>query len=154
MRISWLMVFWLTIIGMGLEFYLSIQVALLLGWWTFAWLIGAALLGYFLITEEKIEFVFRIAEALYARKTLWSAVADSGRTLVAAILFIIPGIVSDILALIVWFFPLDFIFKEKSASSSSHTQSETPLETETRHTHASPRPVIIEGEFKREDEKR
>lgn len=154
MRISWSIVFWLTIIGIGLEFYLSTQVALLLGWWTFLWLIGAAGFGYFLIMEEKIEFIFRIAEAMYERKTLWSAVADSGRTVVAALLFIIPGVVSDILALIVWFFPLDFIFKEKSASSSSHTQSETPLETEKRHTHTSPRPVIIEGEFKREDEKR
>lgn len=148
MRISWSIVFWLTIIGIGLELYLSAQVALLLGWWTFAWLIGAALLGYFLITEEKIEFVFRIAEALYARKTLWSAVADSGRTLVAAILFIIPGIVSDILALIVWFFPLDFIFEKK-------TQPDTP-EAQPHQSSPSPtsQPVIIEGEFKREDERR
>lgn len=148
MRISWSIVFWLTIIGIGLELYLSAQVALLLGWWTFAWLIGAAGLGYFLITEEKIEFVFRIAEALYERKTLWSAVADSGRTLVAAILFIIPGIVSDILALIVWFFPLDFIFAKKTQSDPSESQSHQSNPPPTSQ------PVVIEGEFKREDERR
>lgn len=148
MRISWLMVFWLTIIGMGLEFYLSIQVALWLGWWTLAWIIGAAGLGYFLITEEKVEFMFRVVDALRERRSLWSAVADSGRTLVAAILFIIPGIVSDILALIVWFFPLDFIFEKK-------TQPDTP-EAQPHQSSPSPtsQPVIIEGEFKREDERR
>jgi len=97
------------------------------GWWVVAWLIAAAVIGLLLIRLEKLVWAIRIAGSLRESRSPLAALLASVRSVLVGVLLIFPGVVSDVLALLLWIWPLP---------------KGTPL---------GPRADAIEGEFRRED---
>jgi len=97
------------------------------GWWVVAWLIAAVVIGVLLIRLEKLVWAIRIAGSLRESRSPLAALLASVRSVVVGVLLIFPGVVSDVLALLLWIWPLP---------------KGTPL---------GPGADAIEGEFRRED---
>ncbi len=89
----------------ALEIYTMFQVADVMGWWLLAWLILSALTGWILMKEESMAIFGRLAVAVQNGQSPIAAVWDSGRTMLAALLLIFPGVLSDLLALVLLLLP-------------------------------------------------
>lgn len=75
------------------------------GWWVAAWCVLAACAGAALIKEARFALVARLAAALAEGRFNIAALVDSARTVVAGLLLIFPGVVSDLLALALLLLP-------------------------------------------------
>jgi len=71
------------------------------------WLAGSLLAGLLLLRNERIEFRTRTVAALHGDQSILRPVLDSGRKVLAAFLLIVPGIVSDLMALVLLALPLN-----------------------------------------------
>lgn len=69
------------------------------GWWVLAWVVLAAAAGVVLLKEARFALLARLGAALAAGHYPIAAVIDSARTVLAGLLLILPGVVSDVLAL-------------------------------------------------------
>ena len=117
----------------ALEIFVLAQLAGVVGWWLLVWLILAAFAGWTLIQEEKLAVFGRLFSALQSGQPLGYAMLDSLRTLFAGVLLIFPGVVSDVMALVLLLLP-----RPKASRSNNPAPDET----------------IIEGEWQREEDKR
>jgi len=109
-----------------LEFWAAILVAQKIGWWLLVWLIGSVILGATLIREQQFALLGHVMRAAQQGGDPFQAIFASGRILLAGLLFIFPGVVSDGLALLLLIWPRPQI-------------SPTPESD------------VIEGEYRRED---
>lgn len=75
------------------------------GWFVFAWVVLAACAGVALIKEARFALVARLAAALTQGRFSIAALVDSARTVVAGLLLIFPGVVSDLVALTLLLLP-------------------------------------------------
>jgi UPF0716 protein FxsA len=75
------------------------------GWWVAAWCTLAACAGIALIKEARFALVARLAAALAEGHFNIAALVDSARTVVAGLLLIFPGVVSDFIALALLLLP-------------------------------------------------
>jgi UPF0716 protein FxsA len=75
------------------------------GWWVLAWVVLAACAGVALIKEARFALVARLAAALSQGKFSIAALVDSARTVLAGLLLIFPGVVSDLMALTLLLLP-------------------------------------------------
>jgi UPF0716 protein FxsA len=114
----------------ALEIYTLFRLAEHIGWWLLLWLVAATAGGWLLIQEEKLAFFGRLVEAVQTGRSPLGALFDSGRTLAAGWLLIFPGVISDVIAVLLLLLP------------------RTKLPT------AGPAPEegVIEGEYRREDQ--
>jgi UPF0716 protein FxsA len=96
--------------------------------WVVAWLLLSATLGVALIKEARLALLARLAAEFSQGRFSLAALIDSGRTVLAGLLLIFPGIISDLLALLVLFLPLN---RESAAAVKSQRG-------------------VFEGEFRRE----
>jgi len=99
------------------------------GWWMLAWCTLAACAGMALIKEARFALVARLAAALAEGRFNIAALVDSARTVVAGLLLIFPGVVSDLVALTLLLLPSPRPAVERAPA---------------RH-----RGTIIDGEFRR-----
>ncbi|HEX4857973.1 MAG TPA: FxsA family protein [Usitatibacteraceae bacterium] len=104
------------------------------GGWVLAWLAFAAIAGIVLIKEARFSLLSRLAQALANGRFSLAAVIDSFRTVIAGLLLIFPGVISDILALFLLLLP----FREPAMQPAGRTPRRGPPGT------------VIEGEFRRE----
>lgn len=98
------------------------------GWWVIAWLVVATLCGLALIRLEKLVWAIRLAGSLREQRSPLGALLASARTLVVGVLLIFPGVVSDVMALLLLIWPLP---KGKPLGAAG--------------------PQAIEGEYRREN---
>ncbi len=105
------------------------------GWWVTAWLIFAAIAGIALIKQARFAMIARLAAALQQGHFSLAAVIDSFRTVIAGLLLIFPGVISDVMALILLLIPIrEPAFERAAGPAPAHRG-----------------PVnIIDGEFHRE----
>ena len=82
-----------------------VQVAEVIGWWLLAWLIISAVIGWALIKEESFAIFGRLAETVQNGQSPFAALWESGRTILAGVLFIFPGVISDAIALVLLVWP-------------------------------------------------
>lgn len=109
-----------------LELWVAVLVAQKIGWWLLLWMIGSAILGVTLIREEQFAIFGRVMRAAQQGQDPFRAIFASGRMLLAGLLFIFPGVVSDFLGLLLLLWPRP-------------------------RTQASVDADVIEGEYRRED---
>ncbi len=109
-----------------LEFWVAVLVAQKIGWWLLVWLIGSVILGATLIREQQFALLGHVMRAAQQGGDPFQAIFASGRILLAGLLFIFPGVVSDGLALLLLIWP----------------RPQIP---------PTPESDIIEGEYRRED---
>ena len=76
------------------------------GGWVLAWLIFAFIAGVVLIKEARFSLMTRLAGALSQGQFSLAAFIDSFRTVLAGLLLIFPGIISDVMALILLLLPI------------------------------------------------
>ena len=103
----------------------------LYGWWFFLYMVLVTYLGWRLIKEEKQMVVAKLMGAVGQGGNPIKAMIGSARNLFAGILFIIPGVITDIFAVILLLIPI-----KDNSSQNIH----------------SPEEDVIEGEYRRDDE--
>jgi UPF0716 protein FxsA len=88
-----------------LEIWGLVQLGQALGGWTLLPLASSALVGWALIRGERRLFAQRLEQARAQGDMLLCALLDSGRQFLAGALLLFPGVVSDLLALLVLLLP-------------------------------------------------
>lgn len=76
------------------------------GGWVLAWLLFAFIAGVVLIKEARFSLITRLAGAFSHGQFSLAALIDSFRTVIAGLLLIFPGIISDVMALILLLLPI------------------------------------------------
>jgi len=100
------LIFLFVILGFPvLEIYTMIQVADVIGWWLLVWLIVSMLLGRALIKEESMAVFGRMTMAVQSGQSPFTAIWHSGRNILAGVLLIFPGVLSDVIALVLLVWP-------------------------------------------------
>ena len=113
-----------------LEAVVLVRLSETLGWWILAWMVLAAVAGMALIKEARFALVARLAAGLAQGRFSIVALTDSARTVLAGILLIYPGVVSDLIALTLLLLP------------GPRLVTESAVRRERRGT-------FIEGDFRR-----
>lgn len=99
---------WLLIIALGLPALELAGIYLLwqhIGAWTLAWLAGTLFLGVWLLRREHLDFLPRLPQALMDGHTPLAVIMASFRRVLAGLLLIFPGIGTDLVALLLLFWP-------------------------------------------------
>lgn len=71
------------------------------------WLVSSALAGIVLLRRERVTFRAKTLAALRGDQPLLRGLLDSGRRVLAALLLIAPGVVSDLIALLLLLLPIN-----------------------------------------------
>lgn len=109
----------------ALEILVLVWLGQWLGWWLLLVLAAAAMLGWMLLLGERLMLFGRVMEAVQSGQPLAGALLDSGRTLLAGVLLIFPGVISDVAAVALLLWP--------------------------RRARPPAREIIIDGEWRRRD---
>jgi UPF0716 protein FxsA len=99
------------------------------------YLLVVAVLGMQLIRDEKSLFSIRMMQTLSQGVNPFKAIFGSARNIIAGILLIIPGIMTDIIAAVLLLIPI----------------SRDAQKTEAYQTKSAANDDVIEGEFHREE---
>ncbi|MEP6702046.1 MAG: FxsA family protein, partial [Betaproteobacteria bacterium] len=83
------------------------------------WLGGGTLAGWALLRNERVNFRAKSQAALSGQATLLSSLLDSGRKVLAGILFLLPGIVTDIAALLLLALPINLTTRLRTQTSGA-----------------------------------
>ena len=89
-----------------LEAWLLFRLGDRFGIWVLVWLVLAAVCGVALIRFEKLVWAIRLTGSLREQGSPLTALLASARTLVAGLLLIFPGVITDVLALLVLIWPM------------------------------------------------
>ena len=111
------------------------------GGWVIAWLFFAAIAGIVLIKQARFSLVTRLASDLSRGQFSLAAIIDSSRTVLAGLLLIFPGIISDLMALALLLLPIREPAYQYAPARTDRTATPAP---ESDHG------GVIEGEFRRE----
>ena len=112
-----------------LEAVVLVRLANTLGWWVLAWCVIAACAGVALIKEARFAMLARLAAGFAHGEFNILALTDSARTVIAGLLLIYPGVVSDLIAITLLLLPRS--------------------EAVERTTRSRPAGAVIDGEFRR-----
>lgn len=113
-----------------LEAVVLVRLSATLGWWVLAWVVLAALAGMALIKEARFALLARLAAGFAQGEFSVNALTDSARTVLAGLLFIFPGVVSDLIAITLLLLPRPRLAVERTARMPADG-------------------TLIEGEFRR-----
>jgi UPF0716 protein FxsA len=113
-----------------LEALVLLRLSATLGWWVLAWVVLAACAGMALIKEARFAMLARLAAGFAQGRFQITALTDSARTVLAGLLLVFPGVVSDFLALTLLLLPRPRVVAESGSRARRHA-------------------TLIEGEFRR-----
>ena len=103
MRLKWLLV--LALSFPLLEALGIFWLAHAIGWWVIVWLAVAGLAGLMLIRFERTAWSLRLLSTLGSGNPLGASLFASGRVLIAGVLLVFPGVISDLIAVILLLMP-------------------------------------------------
>ena len=89
------------------DLYLTARVARWSGIPLWVWLGGSFVAGALLLNNERSEFRMKTVAALHGEQPVLRGLLDSGRRVLAGLLLMLPGIASDIVALVLLALPLN-----------------------------------------------
>lgn len=115
-----------------LEIFTLVRLADVVGWWLLPWLLFAALAGWGLLREAGFAAPARLLLALRSGQSLGASLWFGLMPFVAGILLIFPGVISDVIALLLLLFS-------------------QPIRNKTPHP---PEDGVIEGEWRKVEERR
>lgn len=90
-----------------LDFMATVRLAHWTGTPAWAWFGLSLAAGIYLLRNERLAFRARTVAALHGEEPLFRGLLDSGRKVLAGVLFVIPGIVSDLMALALLMLPIN-----------------------------------------------
>lgn len=131
-----------------LEIWSLIKLAALYGWWVLFYVVLMAMLGWRLIQDEKLLFAGRMMQNLTQDTSIGAALFGTAKNMFAGVLLIIPGVITDVLAVILLLIP--------SAGSGKASFGKNTVDEKTDAKFAQGNKAanddVIEGEFRREDD--
>ena len=71
------------------------------------WLALSTTAGFVLLRNERVAFRANTAAAMHGQQLALRGLFDSGRKVLAGVMFILPGLVSDVMALLLLALPLN-----------------------------------------------
>jgi UPF0716 protein FxsA len=89
------------------DLYLTARIARWSGIPLWVWLSGSLLAGALLLNNERSEFRMKTVAALHGGQPVLRGLLDSGRRVLAGLLLMLPGIASDVVALLLLALPLN-----------------------------------------------
>lgn len=119
-----------------LEIAVLIELSQRYGWWVLAYLLIIGFLGLQLIRAEKNLIAARMFQQLAAGGNPISAMFSTARNMFAGVLLLIPGVISDLIAVVILFMPAN---KPASGNASPNKAG--------FNTRASANDEAIEGEY-------
>ncbi|NDP42526.1 MAG: FxsA family protein [Aromatoleum sp.] len=119
-----------------LDLYATVRVARWTGVPVWAWLGMSLAGGIYLLANERVAFRANIAAAMHGEQPVLRGLLDSGRKVLAGLLLLLPGVISDVLGLILLSLPLNV------------GRSYEPQGAGVGRRHASRRDTL-DGEFRR-----
>lgn len=134
--------FFLVLILLGfpiLEIWLMIELFDEYGWAFFAYLVLVGFFGVRLLKDEKVMMFGRMAQTLQTGQTPIKALMSSFKNMVAGVLLVIPGVITDAIAVVLLLLPSVKVAQNPSQATRGAAASAANDD-------------IIEGEFTREDE--
>jgi len=115
------------------ELYVLVQLATAYGWWLALYLLCAAITGWALIRKQKLTIFGRMLQIVQTDQHPVLTVLASARLVLVGALLIFPGLISDVIAVLLLLIPIP----------------STTIPAATRRTAANDE--VIEGEWRRED---
>lgn len=133
------------------EIYLLIELADEYGWWLLVYLVAITYLGLQLIKGEKQMMSAKMMQSMQAGGNPFKTIMGSARNLVAGFLLVIPGVITDIIAVILLLIPIQQSKVDVNAGSyqTGGTGSDN-AGFEGNYRQSNTRPAnddIIEGEY-------
>ncbi|MCB5185683.1 FxsA family protein [Methylobacillus gramineus] len=132
------------------EIWVLIELAARYGWLVLAYLLVVGVLGWRLIQDEKLLMLGRMAQTIQSGGTPIKALFGSAKNLIAGILLILPGVISDAIAVILLLIPAGAKEPADAANEPDFVSRETRQQDTERGT-ASHSGEVIEGEYRREE---
>jgi UPF0716 protein FxsA len=124
------------------EIWLLIELADQYGWLLLLYLVVIGWLGLRLIREEKSSFSVRMMQNMATGGNPAKAIFGSARNIIAGVLLMLPGVITDIIAVSLLLIPI----------RNAQTLSDQPSNDQFRQSpHQAANDDVIEGEFRRED---
>lgn len=111
-----------------LEVLVLLRLAQTMGWWVLAWVVLSACAGVALLKNARYTLVSQLAAGLANGEFSITALSYSARTVLAGLLLIFPGVVSDLIAITLLLLPGPRMVKQRVPRRSG---------------------TLIEGEFRR-----
>ena len=71
------------------------------------WLTASLIAGLWLMKNERLAFRSNVVAALHGEQSLLRELVDSGRKVLAGILLIVPGVLTDVMALLLLLLPIN-----------------------------------------------
>jgi UPF0716 protein FxsA len=124
------------------EIFLLVDLAHKYGWWVLFYLVVIGFLGLQLIRGEKLLLSAKMMQSLSAGGNPVKAMLGSARNMVAGVLLIIPGIITDIIAVILLLIPIS----KPSLVGATNNQQQTKYQTKAANDD------VIEGEYTKIDD--
>ena len=124
------------------ELFLLIQLGDEYGWWLLLYLVVIGYLGLQLIRGEKLLISAKMMQSLSSGGNPIKTILGSARNMVAGVLLIIPGIITDIIAVILLLIPIS----KPDLNSSTNNQYQRSTNKNAANDD------VIEGEYTKIDE--
>ena len=130
-------VYLLIVLGFPLlDLYATTRIARMTGVPMWVWLGLPLVAGFLLLRNERMTFRAKTIAAMHGEYSLLRGLFDSGRKVLAGFLLLLPGVISDLIALVLLALPLN-VGQREHAPGVAGT--------------APPRRTTLDGEFRRLD---
>jgi UPF0716 protein FxsA len=121
------------------EIFLLVDLAHKYGWWLLFYLVVIGYLGLQLIRGEKLIMSAKMMQSMGAGDNPIKTMLSSARNMVAGVLLIIPGVITDMIAVILLLIPIS----KPSLSSATNNQYRNAYKPNSKAANDE----VIEGEF-------
>lgn len=129
------------------ELFLLISLADEYGWWLLFYLVVIGFLGLQLIRGEKLLLGAKMMQSLTSGGSPMKAMMGSARNMIAGVLFIIPGVITDIIGVILLLMPINKPNAHDKTQQYTQTFEQTQYQ-QNANTRAA-NDDVIEGEYTR-----
>ena len=118
--------FILLIIVLGfplVDLYATVRFARWTGVPMWGWLLMSFIAGAYLLRNERMAFRANTIAAMHGEQLLLRGLVDSGRKVLAGVLLMLPGVLSDLIALLLLALPLNLGREFVPGGVSAHRQT-------------------------------
>ena len=134
------------------EIFVLIQLGDRYGWWLLLYLVAAGFLGLQLIRGEKLLITAKMMQSLSSGGNPIKTMLGSARNMVAGVLLIIPGIITDIIAAILLLIPINNAnSKAAQNTTTNHQKTDESIFNQPNFKHKPSAKAanddVIEGEY-------
>lgn len=123
------------------EIFLLVDLAHRFGWWLLLYLVVVGLLGLQLIKGEKLLLTAKMMQSVASGGNPIRTMLGSARNMVAGVLLIIPGVLSDVVAVILLLIPISNS-KESPVGATNQQRSNSSYQSAP-----AANDDVIEGEY-------